>query len=112
MDLRDPDLSGYFSRNGERELMPQESEHFSCPCCGMHAPLDRVLEEGPFELKMFQKILGGKTKLSDEEKELRKGLGFHRGSGPGRLAYDEIPLTDDVREAVENRIAELAQGLP
>jgi len=92
--------------------MPQETEHFVCPCCGMHAPTERVLEEGPFVLEMFRKILGGKVKLTDAEKELRKGLGFRQGSGTGRLDYDKIPLTDEVREAVEKRIAELAQELP
>jgi hypothetical protein len=75
----------------------------------MHAPIERVLEEGPFTLQMFLKTLGGKRKLSPEERELRKGLGFRRGSGTGRLDYEQIPMTDELREAVARRIQELAQ---
>ncbi len=86
--------------------MARESIHFVCPCCGMHAPIERIAEEGPFVFRMFRKILGGKQKLSDEEKELRKGAAFQRGSGHGALQYDEIEVTDEARDQLRARLEE------
>lgn len=91
--------------------MPEESEHFRCVLCGQHAPVER-LKEGPYSLEMFLKTLGGKRKLTEEEREARKGLGpFGRGSAPGRLDYEEIPVTDEVRAQVDERISQLSQHI-
>lgn len=90
--------------------MPQESEHFVCPCCGMHAPIERLTEEGPFVLAMFRKTLGGKLKLTEEQRiELIDGIHKEsfRGSAPGKLEYEEIPVTDEIREAFRRRLEEL-----
>ncbi len=91
--------------------MPQETEQFSCPTCGMHAPMDRLYEESPFPFRLFRKILGGKRKLTDEEKELRKGGGFQRGSAPGTLSYDEIEMTDEARNQLRARLEESLEEL-
>lgn len=90
--------------------MPAESEHFLCPCCGMHAPIERLYEEKPFVLQMFKKALRGKHKLSDEEREARKGGGFRRGSGHGALDYELIELTDEVRAQLRVRLEEILEG--
>jgi hypothetical protein len=66
-----------------------------------------VTEEGPFEPALFTKTVGGKRKMTVFEREDRKGKGFHRGSAPGQLEYEEIPMTDTFREALARRIAEL-----
>jgi len=72
--------------------MPQETEHFRCVLCGMHAPVER-LDEGPYGLEAYRKTLGGKIALSEQERERRKGLGtFHRGTAPGNLIYEQIPV--------------------
>lgn len=89
--------------------MPQESIHFRCPCCGQHAPIERLTEEGPFELALFEKILGGKRKLTTEEREERKGGFFLRGSAPGSLEYEEVPLTKEVVDLMAKRLTELVE---
>jgi hypothetical protein len=87
--------------------MPHESQHFRCPCCGQHAPVERLTEEGPFEPALYEKSLGGKRKLTPEDREARKGKGFRRGSGPGLLDYNEVPMTPEIQDALARRIAEL-----
>ena len=90
--------------------MPIEVEQFSCPVCGMHAPIERLYTEEPFEFKMFKKTLGGKRKLSDVERELRKGSGFRRGSAHGSLEYEEIEISAEVRNQLAVRLDEVIQG--
>lgn len=87
--------------------MPQESEHFVCPCCGMHAPIERLTEEGPFELQAFRKTLGGKFKLTEVDHIKRRRKESYRGAAPGALKYDAIPVTDELRELFRERIREL-----
>lgn len=87
--------------------MPQESEHFVCAVCGMHAPVERLTEEGPFELKAYRKTLGGKKKLTHEERLERMRKESYRGAAPGTLEYVEIPVTDELREAMKKRLGEV-----
>lgn len=87
--------------------MPKESEHFCCPFCGQHAPVERILEDGPFEAGLFEKTLGGKVALTREEKASRRPSTFHRGAAPGKLNYVEIPMTPEVEEAIQKRAKEL-----
>ena len=87
--------------------MPKETLHISCPFCGMHAPVERITKEGPFALGLFKKTIGGKRKLTPEEREARKGHFFLRGSAPPILIYDPLPITDEVSEAAERRKGEL-----
>ena len=86
--------------------MSQETEHFVCPCCGMHAPLERIYTEEPFELQVWVKTLGGKISLTDAEKEARKGEAFRRGSAHGGLDYKRTEVTDEVRNQVKARLEE------
>ena len=96
--------------------MPRETEHFRCPLCGQHAPIER-LDEGPFSLEVYHKILGGKIRISEAERERRKGTGtFHRGSSPGDLQYPRFPTSPEVKEktrrqleAIRARIDELLE---
>ena len=90
--------------------MPAESTHFKCPCCGQHAPIERLTQEGPFEFEIWVKKLGGKDKLSPEERERRKGHGFHRGSAPGRLDYHQVETDDEMESLIAERISELKEG--
>jgi len=88
--------------------MPQETEHFRCPICGQHGPIERLTEEGPFELAMFKKTLGGKYKLTPEMRIERKHhKESYRGSAPGMLEYEEIPVTQELREAMRKRLGEV-----
>ena len=87
--------------------MPQETEHFLCPFCGQHAPVERLTEEGPFTLAMFLKVLGGRTKLTPEERELQKSRGYRRMRVPGKLIYTKIELTEDIRAAAARRKEEV-----
>lgn len=90
--------------------MAEESEHFLCPLCGMRAPVERVTQEGPFELRMFRKTWGGKVKLTEQTREMRRGMRFRRGSAPGAIMWEEIPIPDDIRQLVVQRIRELAEA--
>ena len=91
--------------------MPKESDHFKCPCCGMHAPIERVTEEGPFPLEFWTKRLGGKRKLTPEEREDRKGQLPAWGSAPGILDYDKGEVTPELTELVKERLAEVEREL-
>ena len=91
--------------------MPQQTEHFLCPTCGMHAPIERLYQEEPFVFKMFRKILGGKRRISDAEKELQKGEGLRHGSAPGVLQYDPIEITDEVRNQLHVRLEENLEAM-
>ena len=90
--------------------MPVEVEQFSCPVCGMHAPTERLYTEEPFEFKMFKKTLGGKIKLSDADRERRRGSAFRRGSAHGSLEYEEIEISAEVRNQLAVRLDEVIQG--
>ena len=87
--------------------MPREQEKFCCPFCGMHAPKERLTEEGPFELAQFRKVLGGKTKLTPEEREDQKKKGYRRLFVPGNLDYTKIEISEEVREAAARRKDEI-----
>ena len=82
---------------------------FRCPCCGQLAPIDR-LEEGPFPLEKHRQTYGGKTKLTDEERMERKGTGFRRGSGRGRMDYEQLEVDEALRESFARRIEEVTKG--
>ncbi len=87
--------------------MSQISKQFRCPFCGQHAPIERLTEEGPFTLAEFEKTLGGREKLTPEEREVQKKRGYRRAHVPGKLEYEEIPLDDDIREAAARRREEI-----
>lgn len=87
--------------------MPETVLQFVCPCCGMHAPLTHLSEKGPYELQMYLKTLGGKIKLSEADRELRKGQGFRRGSAPGSLEYEEVEVTSELQEMMRRRLKEI-----
>ena len=87
--------------------MAKKTEHFLCPCCGMHAPIERITEEGPFEFALFEKTIGGKTALTPEEKELQISRGYLRFHVPGNLDYDPIPMDEQRQELMQKRIEEL-----
>lgn len=86
--------------------MPAESEHFQCPMCGMHAPIER-LEEGPFKLEKWLKVLGGKVKMEPEERRARGARVDGRGTASGRLAYTEEPVDDELLDSVKRRAEEI-----
>ena len=87
--------------------MAKRTEHFQCPCCNMHAPIERITEEGPFEFALFEKILGGKTALTTEEKEEQIKRGYRHFQVPGNLDYNPIPMTGERQEQMARRIEEL-----
>lgn len=89
--------------------MPQEVDQFVCPCCGMHAPVERLTAEGPFEFKMFHKTAGGKLKLTEEDRRARRGMRFPPGSAHGKLQYEETRILTRVRNALVRRIRVLAE---
>lgn len=82
-----------------------EVRQVRCPLCGMHAPLEQV-EYGPYELQEWLKVLGGKRTLTDEEREVRPYIPG-RGHTPGRLQYDQVELTEEVRTLFTQRIRDL-----
>jgi len=86
--------------------MSKESLHFSCPCCGQHAPMER-LSEGPFPFALFRKILGGKQKLTPEQRATRRTQ--YKGSAPGLLNYEEIPMTEDAKELLQAILSALEE---
>lgn len=86
--------------------MPAEVVQFRCPVCGQHAPLDRLDTGQPFVFQLFKKLLGGKVKLTDEQREARRGMGFARGSAPGALSYLDIPMADEARDLLIARLEE------
>lgn len=81
---------------------------FRCPCCGQIAPQDR-LGEGtePFPLESFLHVYGGKEKMSDADREARRGMGAQRGSGRGRMRYDDLDVSAALRANFARRIEEL-----
>jgi len=91
--------------------MPKESEHFKCPCCGQHSPVERLTKHGPFTLELWHKTLGGKQALTEEQRESRKGGIPTLGSAPGLLNYEEMEVTDELIEAFKRRIAEVEPEL-
>ena len=91
--------------------MPKESDHFQCPVCGQHGPIERLTEKGPFPLEFWHKTLGGKRKFTEEEREARKGLPFFWGSAPGTLDYEQREVTGELIEAVKRRLAEVEREL-
>jgi len=84
---------------------------FRCQCCGQLAPIDRLEEEkGPFPLESYRQTFGGKEKLTDEEREARKGSGFRKGSGHGRIAYEKLEVDEALRESFARRLEEITEG--
>jgi hypothetical protein len=90
--------------------MPAQSLHFRCPCCGQHAPIERILEEGPFEFQVFEKKLGGKLALTSEDRRRLRGQRSGRGKAAGILQYDEVRTLKEHRAAIDKRIKELSKG--
>ncbi len=98
--------------------MAYETEHFRCPLCGQHAPVTR-LDEGPFGLEAYHKILGGKLKVSPQERERRRHLKFKRGSAPGSLEYFQVPTPEEMKqktraqlEQIRKQIDSILEGSP
>ncbi len=87
--------------------MAEITTWFRCPACGQHAPIERLQEEGPFELTEHTRQIMGKRKLTEEEREQRRGLRLGRGSGPGRIVYDPVELSDELKGLFAQRLKEL-----
>ncbi len=69
--------------------MPKESLQFRCPCCGQHAPIDRLsVDQKSFTV--FKRSIGGKVARTAAEKILLKGTKPKTGSGHGGLKYREL----------------------
>ncbi len=86
--------------------MPAEIQQFRCPVCGQHAPLDRLDSPEPFIFGLFRKIVGGKRKLTEAEREARRGMSFSQGSAPGLLSYEGIPMQSEAKELLITRLQE------
>lgn len=87
-----------------------EQVWFRCPCCGQMAPIERLDEQiGAFPLEKHLQTFGGKIKLSDEEKELRKGAGYRRGSAPGGMEYEELEVDEELRSLFAQRLQEVLE---
>jgi hypothetical protein len=90
--------------------MAGEIFQFRCPCCGQHAPIERILEEGPFEFEVFKKVLGGKMPLTPEMRKQLKGRKKGRGRSPGVLDYAPIRTLKKHSDAMNKRIQEIGKG--
>ena len=88
--------------------MAGKSTHFRCPFCNMHAPLVH-LEEGPYQFGLFEKIMGGKVKLTIEEKEKQISRGYTRFHVPGVLDYEPTDMTQEALTLAKKRQGEVAQ---
>ena len=88
--------------------MAGETEVFRCRCCGQIAPVVRLTEEGPFPLERKLQTFGGKRKLTDEQREARRGRPFKRGGAPGIIDYQELDMSDELVALFEKRIEELS----
>lgn len=86
--------------------MAKVSEHFQCPFCGQHAPLER-LDEPIGEPQLYEKTLGGKRGFTEDEREATKDIKIKRGGMAGLLDYREI----DMPEEVMNKLIERAKQL-
>jgi len=89
--------------------MAAEVLQFVCPCCGQHAPIERITEEGPFEFQIFKKTLGGKRRLTEDERKARWGHHPTKGKAPGFLDYSPAPIEKQHRDAIAKRITELLE---
>jgi hypothetical protein len=58
---------------------------------------------------MFEKSLGGKRKLTEQERKLRRGKGSTIGSAPGLLDYQPVRILKSDRDALAKRIQELVE---
>ena len=87
--------------------MAEITTWFLCPICGMHAPVMRLREEGPFDLGEYTRQIKGKRKLTEEEREQRRGLKLGRGSAPGKIVYDPIELSGELKGLFAKRLKEL-----
>ena len=90
--------------------MPYETEHFRCPLCGQHAPETR-LDEGPFSLETYHKILGGKIKVSPQERERRRHASFKRGSAPGNLEYFQVPTPEALKTKTRSQLERIRKHI-
>lgn len=95
--------------------MAASYRYFRCACCGQRAPLERLSEEGPFQLAEFIRSIGGKVKMSPEERMARKGRKdprHFRGSGHGRIEWMEEGLSDEVIALWQKRLQEILRSSP
>ncbi len=88
--------------------MAGEQIVFRCRCCGQLAPMERLTEEGPFPLERKLQTFGGKRKLTDEQRELRRGRPFKKGGAPGKIEYQPLKVGEELKTLFEQRIAELS----
>lgn len=85
---------------------------FRCACCGGVFNVDRLNGDGPFDFEQTTRRFGGKTGLSDYEREWRTYETLGRGSGHGKIDYEPWEKPDpEVREAFLNRIKEVENEL-
>ena len=90
--------------------MANQEEYFTCPCCGMKAPMKRLTEDGPYSFEMFLQEYGGKRALTAAERKARRGESRGKGSGVGLMTWTQIDVQPQHQDAIDKRISELSQG--
>lgn len=88
--------------------MANQAEYFTCPCCGMKAPIERLTQGGPYEFEMFLQEYGGKRPLTPEERVARRGRRFGRGSAAGLMEWHPTRTLVRHRNALNKRLKEIA----
>lgn len=81
-----------------------------CPMCGMMPEVERFDGDQPYPLELFLQFLGGKVKLTDEQRRARKGKPFKRGSAPGYISYHKLDgnQLEQLRQLVLKRAKQIA----
>lgn len=87
--------------------MANRAEYFTCPCCGMKAPIERLTEEGPYDFEMFLQEYGGKRPFTPQERAERRGQRSGRGSGVGIMSWTPIRTRAEHRKAIDKRLREV-----
>lgn len=90
--------------------MGNEDTVFRCPCCNGVFSIVRLNGWGPFKLEQTIRYMRGKYPLTDEEREWRKLEGKGRGSGHGKIEYDDWQEpSSELRQAFARRIKEVVE---
>lgn len=82
-------------------------EYFTCPCCGMKAPLKRLTQGGPYTFEMWIEEWGGKQPLTEDDRIARRGMRLGRGSAPGNIKWSPTKILKRHRDAIANRVSQL-----
>lgn len=90
--------------------MANQAEYFTCRCCGMKAPIERITKEGPFEFEMWVQEYGGKRAFTSEERQARRGQRHGLGSAPGLMTWTPTQIMQRHRDAFAKRIKDISKG--